>query len=63
MTRANKIKKDGCMQFYDPSRSLYLEIGASGVSLGARLLQVRDGMNFGHDEVLDNTTLSPPKVF
>ena len=45
------------MTFYDISRSLYLEIDASGVSLGAGLLQLREGMNCGLDEVLNNVTL------
>ena len=38
---------------------LYLKGDASGVSLGARLLQVRDGMNCGHDEVPNNAILHP----
>ena len=50
-------QKDTCVEFYDTARPLYLEIDASGVSLGARLLKVRDGMNYGHDEVPDNATL------
>ena len=36
--RAKKIiKKDPCIEFYDASRPLYLEIDASDVSLGVRL--------------------------
>ena len=44
------------MKFYGASRSLYLETDASGINLGARLLQVRDGMNCGHDDILDDAT-------
>ena len=44
------------MEFYDTARPLYLESDASGLSLGAKLLQVRDGMNGGYDRVPDNTT-------
>ena len=51
------IKKDTCMKFYDASGPLYLETDASGVSLRARLLQVREGMNCGHDEVPDNASV------
>ena len=58
--RAKKIiKKDICTKFYDTSRPLYLETDASDVDLGAGLLQVRDGMNCGHDEVPDNAKLYP----
>ena len=35
---------------------LYLETDASGIGLGTALLQVRQGMNFGHNEVPDNAT-------
>ena len=47
------IKKDACMKFYDASRPLYLETDA----LGARLLQVREGMNCWYGEVPENTVL------
>ena len=53
---SQEYKKD---TFYDASRPLYLEIDASGLSFGAGLLQVREGMNCGHDEVPDNLTLHP----
>ena len=53
------IRKDTYIKFYDASRSLYLETDASGVSLGARLLQVRDGMNCEHDKLPDNANLCP----
>ena len=45
------------MKVYNMSRPLYLEIDAAGVGLGAELLQLRDGMNCGHDEVPDSVTL------
>ena len=45
------------MKFYGVARHLYLETDASGISLGAGLLQVRDGINCGHDEIPDNTIL------
>ena len=51
------IKQDACVEFYDASRPLYLETDASGTSLGTGLLQVREGMNCGNDEVPDNVTL------
>ena len=35
------IKQETCMKFHNTSRPTYLETHASGVSLGARLLQVR----------------------
>ena len=47
------------MEFYDSSRPVYLETDASGVNFGARLLQVREGMNCGYDEVSDNVNLHP----
>ena len=58
--RAKKIvKKEVCMIFHNVSRPLYLETDALGVNLGTTLLKVKDGMNCGHDEVPDNTTLHP----
>ena len=41
-------QRDACMKFYDAAVPLYLEIDASGISLGARQFQVRDYMNCGH---------------
>ena len=38
------------MKFFDAARPLYLETNASGIGHGARLLQVRDGMNCRHDK-------------
>ena len=46
-------------KFNDASRPLYLENDALSVGLGAGQLQVRDGMNCGHDKVQDNATLHP----
>ena len=45
------------MKLCDTSGPIYLETDASGVRLGARLMQVRDGMNY--DEVPDYITLYP----
>ena len=53
------IKKDTSMKFHYVSIPIYLETDASGVSLGAGLLQVMEGMNCGHDEVPHNATLHP----
>ena len=57
--RTKMIKKDACMEFYEASRPLYLEMDASSISLGGMLLQVRDGMNCGHDVVPESITLHP----
>ena len=38
------MKADFCMKFYNDSKPLYLETDASGVSLGAALLQLHDNM-------------------
>ena len=47
------------MKLYDASRPLYLETDVSGVGLGKWLLQVRERMNSGHDEVSANVTPLP----
>ena len=58
--RAKKIiKKDAGMKFNDASRPIYLETYASGIGLGARLLQVMDGMNCGHQKMQDSAALCP----
>ena len=44
---------------YDASRPLHLRTVASGVSLGAVLLQAKHGKNSGCDEVPENATLHP----
>ena len=51
------VYKGVCMKCYGAARPLYLKTDASGVSLGAGLLQVQYGMNCGVDEVPDNATL------
>ena len=45
------------MKFYDDTKPLYLETDASGVSLGAALLQLRDNTNCPKDTAPDNTIL------
>ena len=42
------IKKHGCMKFYNEKESLYLDSNASGVGLGAELLQVKNWMKCPH---------------
>ena len=53
------IKVDVCMKFYDDSKLLYLETNASGVSLGAALLQLCNNTMCQKDMVPDNTILHP----
>ena len=58
--RAQKtVKKNACMSFHDAARTLYLVTDTSRIGLGPGLLQVRDGMNYGHDEIPDNVILLP----
>ena len=45
------------MKFYNMARPLYLETDSSSMSLRDSLLKVRDGMNYRHDETVDNTIL------
>ena len=53
------IARDVCMKFYSVLKPLNLEADASGVGHGTGLLQAREGMNGGHDKVLDKATLHP----
>ena len=45
------------MKFCHAVRPLYLETNASSASLGVGLLNIRYGMNYGNDEVLEHATL------
>ena len=47
------------MKYYNVRKLLYLENEASGVSLGATLLQVRDNLNCGYDEAPGSAMLWP----
>ena len=53
------IKEDACMKFYDETKAQYIETDASGVGLGAALLQTRSNANCHRDEALDNSILGP----
>ena len=53
------IKAEMCMKFYDDTKLLYLEIDASGIGLGAALLQLRDNMGCQKDTASDITILCP----
>ena len=47
------------MNFYDDTKLLYLETNASGVGLGAALLQLYDKTKCQKDVVPENTILHP----
>ena len=53
------ITKDACINYYDALKSMYLVMDVFGKGLGAGLLQMRECMNCGHDEVLDDVALCP----
>ena len=46
-------------EVYDAARPLYLKSDTHDIGHGARLLQVRNGMICGHDEIMGNTNLHP----
>ena len=48
-----------CMKFYDDTKPLYLKTDASGVGLGAALLQMWEGTTCQKDMVSDNTIPHP----
>ena len=47
------------MKFYNETKALYLERDASGVGLGANILQTRSGTSCPKDMALDNNILWP----
>ena len=59
-TRLNLLsKKDTYMKFYNENKELFLETDASGVGLGAALLQLRDNTTWQQGTPPDNTMLWP----
>ena len=58
--KAKSITKvEMCMKFYEDTKPLYLETDASGINLGAALLQLRNNINCPKDTAPDNTNLCP----
>ena len=53
------IKADVCMKFYNETKPLYLKTDASGIGLGATLLQARDGTTCPKDIAPANTIVRP----
>ena len=53
------IKAEMCMKFYDDTKLLYLKTNASGIGLGAALLQLRDNTGCQKDTAPDNSNLHP----
>ena len=51
--------EDACMKFYDETKPLYIEMDASGVRLGAALLQPRSSTSCLKDEAPYNSILRP----
>ena len=51
------IKAEMCMKFYDDTKLLHLKMDASGIGLGAALLQLRDNSVCQKGMVPDNTIL------
>ena len=53
------IKVDVCMKFYSDTKLLYLETDASGVGLGAALLQLHNNTTYQKGMAPDNIILCP----
>ena len=51
--------EDACMKFYDETKPLCIETDASGVGLGAALLQTRSNTSFHRDKAPNNSILRP----
>ena len=47
------------MKIYNETKLLYIEVEASGVGLGATLLQIRNNTSCRKDEAPDNSILRP----
>ena len=51
------IKEDVCTKFYDGMKPFYIGTNASGIGLGAALLQTRSNTSCSKDEAPDNSKL------